>query len=422
MKTNPINTTLNKMTVVVAFCLYSQSALSLEPLSEMTLKQAIQNTLEKNPELKKYPFDIQYQQALSQQAEIKPLPQLSIQAEDIVGTDDYSLADETQLTLTLSQNYEMGDKLQHRLALSQSKEDSKRLEFELAKLDTVAETSRRFYEIIYLQNLSDLVSENLVKQKSLLQKINRLAQAGVANPVDQSRIHFLIKQSNHQLLAISKQQNLAKVRLSAMWQSDTEINSAMGSFKYSSEIPSKKGLLDQIENSPAQLHYLALQREADYNLKLEKSYGVQDITYSFGIRHKAAEDAQTLNFGISMPLAFGNPNQGRIEAAKIKLQQSQSLQVESTQKLKLEVIEYWYSLQNMQSLLDDIESQLLPESKKLISTSLAAYQRGSTSLLQVMEAQQIWFELKTQQLELHKQRQLTLLELERLIGMQPSAE
>ena len=76
----------------------------------------------------------------------------------------------------------------------------------------------------------------------------------------------------------------------------------------------------------------------------------------------------------------------------------------------------------MQSLLDDIESQLLPESKKLISTSLAAYQRGSTSLLQVMEAQQIWFELKTQQLELHKQRQLTLLELERLIGMQPSAE
>ena len=76
----------------------------------------------------------------------------------------------------------------------------------------------------------------------------------------------------------------------------------------------------------------------------------------------------------------------------------------------------------MQSLLDDIESQLLPESKKLISTSLAAYQRGSTSLLQVMEAQQIWFELKTKQLEIHKQRQLTLLELERLIGMKPTAE
>jgi cobalt-zinc-cadmium efflux system outer membrane protein len=123
-----------------------------------------------------------------------------------------------------------------------------------------------------------------------------------------------------------------------------------------------------------------------------------------------------------MPLAFGNPNQGRIEAAKIKLQQSQSLQTESTQKLKLEVIEYWHSLQGMQSLLEDIKSQLLPESKKLISTSLAAYQRGSISLLQVMEAQQIWFELKTQQLELYKQRQLTLLELERLIGIKPAAE
>ncbi len=64
MKTNPLNTTLNRMTVVVAFCLYAQSALSIEPMGDMTLKQAIQNTLEKNPELKKYSFDIQYQQAL----------------------------------------------------------------------------------------------------------------------------------------------------------------------------------------------------------------------------------------------------------------------------------------------------------------------------------------------------------------------
>lgn len=408
--------------MVVSFCLFSQPTLAIEPMSNMTLKQAIQQTLEHNPELKKYPFDLRHQQALSKQAKIKPVPELSLQAEDLIGTqNNYSLAEQTQLTLTLSQHYEMGEKFQHRLALSQSKEDSKRLEFELAKIDIVSETSRRFYEIIYLQNLSNLVGENLVKQKSLLQKIDRLAQAGIANPVDQSRIRFLIKQSNHQWLAISKQQNLANLRLTAMWQSGTEFKQATGTFEYSSDLPSKQALLAKVESAPAQLHYLALQREADYALKLEKSYEAQDITYSFGIRHKAAEDTQTLNVGLSMPLAFDNPNQGRIEAAKTKLQQSFSLRAESTQKLKLEVIEYWYSLQNIQSLLEDIEIQLLPESNELISISLSAYQRGATSLLQVMEAQQIGFELKTQRLELYKQRQLTLLELERLIGMLPTA-
>lgn len=422
MKTHLFKSSLQPMSVILSCCLFSSSVFAMETTGDISLKQAIQNTLENHPELKKYPFDIRYQQALSQQAGIKPVPQLSIQAEDLIGTEDYQFADKAQLTLTLSRNYEMGDKLQHRLALSQSKEDSKQLEFELSKVDIVAETTRRFYELIHMQQLAELLNNNISKQKSLNQKIKKLAEAGIANPVDQNRIRLLIKQSKHQLLAIKNQQDLARTRLSSMWQEEANFNEARGSFNNGFSTPSKEQLLKKIEQSPVQLHYLALQREADHNLKLEQAYGVQDITYSVGVRHKASEGAQTINFGMSLPLAFNNPNQGRIEAAKIRLQESLNLQSSSTQKLKLEVIEYWQAMQNMQQQIVDIDKNLLPESSNLISTSLASYQRGSTSLLQVMEAQQIWFELKTKQLELSKQTHLTLLEIERLLGSSTAAE
>ncbi|QCU90986.1 TolC family protein [Thiomicrorhabdus sediminis] len=422
MKTSSFRPTLWKITVVLSVCLCSKSALAIEPLSDITLKQAIKNTLDNNPELKEYPFKIRYQKALSRQAEIKPTPQISLEIENILGTQNYSLGEQSEITLTLSQNFELGEKLFHRLALSQSKEDSNHLEFELAKLDIAAETSRRFYEVVYLQQLSRLINENLSKQKLLYKKINRLAQEGIADPVDQSRIKLLLKQSNHHLLSISKQNDLAKIRLSAMWQSDIDFDNAVGLFDSNFHTPSKAGLLNKIETSPSQLHYLALQRMADNNLKLEKAKGVQDITFGVGIKHKNSDAAQTINFGMSMPLAFNNPNQGRIEAAKIKLQESRTLQKESTQKLKLKITEYWMSLKNIEASLQDIDSQLVPESEKLLTTSLAAYQRGTTSLLQVMEAQQILFELRTKQLDLNKQRQLVLLEIERLVGTQPIAQ
>ena len=380
----------------------------------LDLKMAYSLALERNIELAKYPFQIQQQGAMAIQADIMPSPEIALEVADLIGTNQYGLFEQTEISLLFSQTIEMGKKRQLRLAHSSAAEDSLRLEYELTKIDILAETSRRYYQLLKLQAMQQVVFDKIEQEKRTLVKIKKLITAGAVGIIDKTVVSLRLKRSQAQRLKLKSLKKIAQNRLASMWQGNVDFDSVKGSIFTVSNLPSLTSLTTSLAESPAILHLLSLQREADQNLSLLKENAQANITYSAGLTHKRADSSQTLSFGVSMPLNYTNPNKGRIEQANFVLQETELLAEESKRNLELILKEHWLRMQQHQQQVSALKNEILPEAKKLLNESIKSYNRGNSSILQLVDAQQQWLDLKVDLIEASHAIYMQQLELERL--------
>ena len=76
----------------------------------MTLRQALALTLSRSPELAAISYDIRIAEARILQAQLRPNPELDLEAEDIAGSGEFSNARRSENTLQLGQLIELGGK------------------------------------------------------------------------------------------------------------------------------------------------------------------------------------------------------------------------------------------------------------------------------------------------------------------------
>lgn len=386
------------------------------------LKQALENTLDKNIELKKYPFQIREEEAMSRQAGIFPAPQINLDVEDFYGTQNYNDFGQSEITLTFSKTIEMGGKRQLRLAESKAIQDRIKLEYELAKIDILAETSRRYYEILRIQSIQNLIGNKIENEKLALEKIKKLKASGVSDPVDIASMSLRLKHSQSRLLKLNDEHQIAKSRMTVMWQSEPEFDTAAGNILTTPSLPSLEKILSNIDQMPSVLHKTALMRESDQRAQLARADGKNDITYGIGLRHKQDDNAQTLNMGVSIPLTFENPNRGRIEAAQTALEASRYESDAAKIYLKQTLTEHWRRMYQYARQVEQLNIEIIPEANHLVSVSLKSYRRGTTDILQVINAQDEWLEAQLNLIELNTLILGELLELERLTGQSITTE
>lgn len=406
----------NKLVLVPLLFLSLLSPIVAWADSTIDLRTAVGRTLDHNLELLKYPFQMRQQRALRIQAGIKPSPQINLDVEDFYGTKQYDDFSQTEITMILSQTIEMGGKLQNRLAESKAIEDRIQLEYQLAEVDVIAETTRRYYEVLKFQRLLELVDKKIQRESESIAQIEKLTKTGAVDPVDKVSIRLQLKRSEAYRLELRHDHSVAKTRLCAMWQGTPDFDRAIGDISALPTLPTERQVLTAVENSPAILHKLALQREADQRVKIARSDGVSDMRFGIGLRHKNADNAQTLNLGFEMPLNFENPNRGRIAAAETELKANQFESQNVKKKLQLTLIEHWQTMYLHQKQLEQLEFQILPEAKNLLNTSVASYRRGTTSILQIIAAEKELVDVQLEMVDISMNIYSDLLELERLTG------
>lgn len=400
-----------RFTIFTTLLLISLSACAKQSIS---LTSANAMALEHNYELANYPFQIRQQSASRLQAGVTPSPEVELVVDDLVGTNQYGLFEQSELSLVFSQTIEMGDKRHLRQAHIASVGDRLQLELSLAKLDVLAENSRRYYQVLKLQELQKILIQKIEFEKNMLLKVKTLVKAGAVGMVDQAVISLRLKRSEAKLLALESQHSVAKNRLSAMWQKTATFDRVQGNLNFLPILPTKQQVVASLANSPAVFHLLALQREADVNLNLIKESSKADLSFSGGITHKQFDNTQTISVGISVPLYFSNPNKGRIQKAVIELQKSQALSLYSKTKLELLLIQHWQKMQLYQQQFKQLKQQILPEVERLMALVVKNYKHANISVLQVVDAQQQWLDLKIDLIEQASLIYTELLELERL--------
>lgn len=411
--------TTSTVTSLVFVCLVSVSN-TLQAGESIDISLALQKTLDKNSTLQAYPFHLRRTEALKLQASLRPTPSVGLRVENVLGSGEYSDSNSAETSLTLSQTIEMGGKRLQRLKFASADIRQQQAEYELTRLDLLAETSRRYYHVLVIQARQSVVTLSISAERQALTVIQQRAKAGAVGQADVSKMDLRLAKSQALAQQLQAEHRLASSRLAAMWQSRVDFPSVAGAFTALPQLPNSDQLLALVEQSPALLNRLALERLQDRRVSLAQANGRSDITVGLGVKQLGATDDQALSFSVSMPLSFSNPNRGRIAAALAERELTVMESEQVKQRLELELLETLQRLESTGQQVDTLRQQLIPKAEVLLADIKRGYQQGRYSVLQWTDAQAERVTLEQAQINLLHSFYLQLLELERITG-QPLA-
>lgn len=160
-------------------------------------------------------------------------------------------------------------------------------------------------------------------------------------------------------------------------------------------------------------------------LKLVKAERKTDLGLSIGVGNSTVahnEIAPTpaftsLSAGISIPLKFSNKNKGELKAAQYAVDQSDILYKASERNLKTEVYQAYGQFKASQKQLKQFDLDLLESAQRILKGKTYSYQRGETSLLEVLDAQRTFNEVQENYYETQYAYGVALVELQRVVGI-----
>ncbi len=161
------------------------------------------------------------------------------------------------------------------------------------------------------------------------------------------------------------------------------------------------------------------------NLQLAKANRAIDLGINLGIEYNSevrnelapAPSFKAVSAGISIPLKFSNTNKGEINAANFAIQQNEAAYTEIELRIQLEVNQAYRNYTTACKQLERFNTGLLPEAKNIFDHKYYSYQRGNTSLLEVLNAQQTYNDIQRNYYETLYNCIAALVELERACGI-----
>jgi len=121
--------------------------------------------------------------------------------------------------------------------------------------------------------------------------------------------------------------------------------------------------------------------------------------------------------GVALPLKFSNLNKGELKMAEFRVEQSERRYQQAELKIENEVTQAWEYYKDYCTQVENFNNGLLEDAENVRKGKIYSYQRGETSLLEVLNAQRTFNEIQTNYYETLFNQAAALIELERSAGI-----
>ena len=164
---------------------------------------------------------------------------------------------------------------------------------------------------------------------------------------------------------------------------------------------------------------------AESQARLVKRERLPEVEVSLGmsinseVRNEIAPAPRYVGYtaGISMPLPFSNANKGNIKASQLSIQQSQ-LQAEALEnQMVSEIMQALNNYHMAQRNAKTYTEELIHDAEKILQGRIYAYQRGETSLIEVLAAQETYNDVRKNYAEALSQCMTAWIELQKVTGL-----
>lgn len=130
---------------------------------------------------------------------------------------------------------------------------------------------------------------------------------------------------------------------------------------------------------------------------------IPNVTWQSGLSYDTVSDDMVASFQIGMPLPTQNFNQGAIAQARKSVVASQRSIEQKVLQIRQRLISEYRSYNAARIQVDAYEDRILPKSKESLELSVAGYEQGEVSFLNVLTAQRTFFQVQLNYLDQLKQ-------------------
>jgi cobalt-zinc-cadmium efflux system outer membrane protein len=380
------------------------------------LTEAIDKTLEKNPGLVAFGYQIQAQQARLTQSQLRPNPELDLRVENFLGSGDLQGMDAAETTLSIGWVLERG-KLGHRVGRARAGVSFIESEAEIQRLDAMAETARAFLVSLANQERLTLTQESLMLSKQTLDAVKERVDAGRAPDADLSRAEadrararLISEDIEHELVTSNH-------RLSAQWnQFEPDFLRVEGDIYRLPTPDSFATLLAQLDRNPDLLKFLTQRRLREAELRLAEVEAKPSWRINAGIRHLELTNDTAFVAGITIPLPTRNKNQGRIAEARAKMAMADANQAATRLQIKTQLFAVYQGLQHSLHRARTLREEILPRMEQALADTQRAYVSGRYDYFELQLLQGEVLNTRTALVEASIDAHTHLIEIERLTG------
>lgn len=163
--------------------------------------------------------------------------------------------------------------------------------------------------------------------------------------------------------------------------------------------------------SQSELTQIRRERLPDIDLALGVNYNTQ-------VRNEEAPAPEFIGYtiGVTIPLPVSNLNKGDVRAGQYKASQTEIQTQIVRQQAQTEIIKAYNDYSSALARLSDYNTVIIHNARQVLDGKMYAYQRGETSLLEVINAQHTYNELQQSYAECLHQCMTAWVELERCAG------
>lgn len=353
------------------------------PPPPLTLAQAVNLALQKNPALKVFPLRERALQGDAMTQTQRPPLSVVAELENAAGYGPYSGFDSAELTLALSSVLELGGKREARLAVAEARQHQVDGERQVQALDLLGEVTRRFVEVAAAQERLTLARDGELLADETLQSVRQRAQAGAAPEADVARARAAFAQARLTLASAQAEWDAAKVRLSSQWgDAQPAFHRVAGNLFDLGDSGDFADLQARVISHPSVRLLAGEERLRDAELRLARSQSGTDISWSGGVRQFQESDEAALVASVSVPLFGGRRNAGAVQAA---LAARDTVAVER-EVMMLQLRDQLYAAfeQRRQALelAHGLRRDVIPLLEQAMTETRTAYERGRYGYLE----------------------------------------
>jgi len=370
-------------------------------------------------------FDVDIAEAELKASKIFPDPEISVTYSN---NEDRTLQMGQSLEAGISYPVSLGNKRRAGIAVARSQ-----YELSTLMLDAYFRNLRAGAAVKYFEALRDqkiyLLKTEIYRQMAQLARTDSLRlAAGEATPLDAMQSSLEAKSQLAEVYqSYADMQNSYMELMNQMGRkySDTIIVPA-GDFPGQNDDYNLNELIAGALETRSELLAAIKNREVSENhLKLIKADRAPEFSLQAGYSYNSivrneiapAPEYNGLSAGISLPLKFSSLNRGNIMAADMAVKQSLTLYEETELQITSEVIQAYNNFIARKKKAGHYNTGLIEDALKILEGRIYSYQHGESGLIDVLNAQRTYTELRINFLEALFAYTEALISLERSAGI-----
>lgn len=411
-----------RMTMVVSVCasMFLGAAASWAQSSPaqptLGLQDAIVRSLQSNPDLKAFGYELEAQLGRVRQAGARPSPEVSVLVENALGTGARSSFDAAETTISLGFLIEHGAR-KRRLDAAQAGSQLLDTEITVRQLDVAAEATRRYLEILTAQEELGELNRSVQLSEETLSAVQARVRAAKSPQAEEARAHAQIARLRLDREHVEHQLLTAKQRLSAWWGvRQPDFGSAEGALLNLPKLEAYESFVERLERNPQFEVLLSERRLREADVRLAEARRRMPWQVTAGVRRFEDQNDHAFIVGLSVPLPVRDQSEGAIATARAQAAQVDAKREALRAQLDAELFALYQELRHAYKETDVLRNEVLPRMEVAVEQSRYAYERGRYGYIEWVAAQRELLDQRRALLEASVNVHRFRIEIERLTG------